>query len=123
MISTDEDALICDFAEYYNIYDYRGLPAEYAATLAVGLREDSRIKKKMSGIVVSLPTDYLLAFIADRLNVLNWWLMAKDGRQSPELWTELMVSGFKVREELGFTSGEEFDKAREEILKRIRGEA
>ena len=41
MIATDEDALICDFAETYHIYDYRSLDVEYAATLAYGLRDDS----------------------------------------------------------------------------------
>ena len=27
MIKTDEDALICDLAETYQIYDYKSLPA------------------------------------------------------------------------------------------------
>lgn len=43
MILTDEDALICDFAETYNVLDYRALPLRTAATLASGLRADARI--------------------------------------------------------------------------------
>ena len=32
MIKTDEDALICDLAETYQIYDYKSLPAYMVAT-------------------------------------------------------------------------------------------
>ncbi len=41
MISRDEDALICDLAETYQIYNYKSLPARLVATLSVGLRDDS----------------------------------------------------------------------------------
>lgn len=44
MIQTDEDALICDLAETYQIYDYRQLPAYQVAVFSYGLRDDSRIK-------------------------------------------------------------------------------
>ena len=39
MIKTDEDALICDLAETYQIYDYKSLPAYMVATFSVGLRK------------------------------------------------------------------------------------
>lgn len=77
MIATDEDALICDFAEYYHIYDYRALPAGYAATLACGLSSDSRIKRKLSGMDYSTTT-LLMAAAIDRLSLL-WWSKTKDG--------------------------------------------
>ena len=64
MISVDEEALICDFAETYHIYDYRSLPARRAATFAVGLRDDSRIKMKMAGMNVSMDS-IMIAAIAD----------------------------------------------------------
>lgn len=35
MLNLSEDALICDFAETYHIYDYRSLPLRLVATLAV----------------------------------------------------------------------------------------
>ena len=41
MMAADEDALACDIAETYGIYDMRALPAGRLAVLAVGLREDS----------------------------------------------------------------------------------
>jgi len=46
MIKLDENALICDFAETYHIYDYRQLPPTRVAVFACGLRDDSRIKMK-----------------------------------------------------------------------------
>ena len=48
MIQTDEDALICDLAETYGIFDYRQLPADQVAVFAFGLRDDSRIKLAMT---------------------------------------------------------------------------
>jgi hypothetical protein len=57
MLSTDRDALICDMAETYHVYDMRALPTKTVATLACGLREDSRIKLKMAGV------DYYPSFV------------------------------------------------------------
>lgn len=69
MISLDEDALICDFAETYHIYDFRSLNVDLAATLAVGLRDNSRIKMRMTDRKASTDT-ILLAGIMDRLSVI-----------------------------------------------------
>lgn len=71
MIAADEDALVCDFAETYGIFDYRALPVNLLATLAVGLRDDSRIKMRISGIRVPQNT-LLLAAAVDRLAFLAW---------------------------------------------------
>lgn len=49
MIAKDEDALICDLAETYRIFDYRSLPLKTVATFSVGLRENSRIKMSLGG--------------------------------------------------------------------------
>lgn len=63
--------MVCDFAETYHIYNYRGLPAMTAAVLAVGLRDDSRIKMKAIG--AKAPSNILLlASIADSLHYLVW---------------------------------------------------
>ena len=48
MLKKDEEALICDFAETYHIYDYKRLPLTTVAALAVGLRENSRLKMAMN---------------------------------------------------------------------------
>lgn len=77
MISLDEDALVCDLAETYQIYDYKQLPLNQVAVFAYGLRDDSRIKQMMSDQIVPLETT-LLASIVDRLS-LSLWLQTKDG--------------------------------------------
>ena len=79
MISADRDALICDLAETYGIFDFRALPASLLATLAVGMREDSRIKMRLSGSKVPR-SDMLLAAAVDRLSLLLW-SMSEDGRR------------------------------------------
>ncbi len=71
MIAADEDAVICDFAETYHIYNFRSLTLLYAATLAAGFRDDSRIRRKLSNERVSTDT-MLNAAAVDALNLLVW---------------------------------------------------
>lgn len=102
MILLDEDALICDFAETYHILDYTALPATLAATLAVGLRDDSRIKCLMADRKASVDT-ILLAGIIDRLSVLVGGDKAK-----------LIAKNFIIEKQepaTGFESGADFDAA------------
>lgn len=121
MISLDEDALICDFAEFYHILDYRSLPLRLAATLAAGLRESSRIKRLAVDAPCSQDT-LLLATIADRVEMFRYGFSdnAQKGKNPPVSLVNLLLGkeeqnskDFKV-----FNSAEEFDEA----LKRIRGE-
>lgn len=79
MLVTDEDALICDFAETYGIYDYKSLPLSRAAIFAVGLRDSSRIKMKMAGAEYPLET-ILLAALTDRMGTLVW-MQSEDGAE------------------------------------------
>ena len=79
MVAVDEEALICDFAETYNILDWRELPCRTAAILASGLRNDSRIKMKINGMRYSTDT-LLLASACDRLSFLVW-AKTKDGQK------------------------------------------
>ena len=39
MLNTDSDALECDLAETYHIYNYKELPLKKVALFSVGLRE------------------------------------------------------------------------------------
>lgn len=71
MISIDEDALMCDLAEVYHIYDYKSLPVSLVAAFSCGLRDESRIKMKISDAKVSLNT-VLLACILDKVNWIAW---------------------------------------------------
>lgn len=124
MIATDETALVCDLAEIYGIFDYRQLPADAVAAFSVGLRDDSRIKMALSGQKVSLGT-ILLAGVVDRLSILIWQ-KTKDGQNNsnrPQSLVESLTSEPKGREEVAFETSEDFEKAREEILKQLGGEA
>lgn len=109
MISTDEDALVCDFAETYHIYDYKALPVSYAAALACGLGPDSRIKMAISGAKV--PTDVALqAAIIDRLSLLLW-MQTEDGakgRNRPKSLLDELTSEKPENPVSAFASGDEF---------------
>ena len=112
MIDLDEDALICDFAETYHIYDLYQHPCEYVAVLAAGLRSDSRIMVKLSGLRLT-PELFTMCDIADSLRILRWW-KTKDGQKGRNMPRMLLdvFSGETKKEEneglRGFRSGEDF---------------
>lgn len=119
MISTDEDALICDLAETYQIYDYRQLPPQKVAVFSVGLKDDSRIKMKISGQSVPLDT-LLLAGISDRLSTLVWF-QTEDGRKGknrPKMLMNLLSNKEQESKEdvIAFNSGEDFMKTRNQLI-------
>ena len=122
MVATDEDALICDLAETYQIYDYRRLPLKMVAVFSFGLREDSRIKMKMNDIGVPFET-LLLAGIQDKLNVLIWQ-QTKDGmngRNYPASILALLTKSqqkSKTSDLVGFESSEDFLREREKLLRK-----
>ena len=110
MIATDEDALICDFAETYHIYNMYELPVLYVATLAAGLRQDSRIMMSVSGLKVDVKT-LLLAHIADN-TAINVYFKTKDaekGRNRPKSFVRLLTMD-KSEIARGFDSGDDFIK-------------
>ena len=110
MLSTDEDAVICDLAETYQIYNYKDMPPDKVAIFCNGLRDDSRIKLKMADQKVKL----------DKLSLLVW-TKTKDGqkgRNKPKSLVDSINKHVKVKEELVFTTGEEFERERNRILKK-----
>lgn len=80
MISADRNALFCDLAETYGIYDWKGLPVSTLAALSVGLRADSRIKMRLSGAKATR-TEILLAAAVDKLSWLCW-AQTENGRNN-----------------------------------------
>ena len=127
MIALDEDALICDFAETYQIYDYKQLPLNEVAVFAYGLRDDSRIKQIMSDKIVPLETT-LLASIVDRLS-LSLWLQTKDGQKGvnrPASIADQLIKRDKSENDgkdyLVFESGEDFENYRKALLAKTGGE-
>ena len=122
MIATDEDALICDLAETYSIYDYRRLPLKMVAVFSFGLKDDSRIKMKLNGMEVPFET-MLLASAVDRLSTLVWQQTkdGMDGKNYP-LSIVAMITNAQPSKENGnvtsFDTGKDFMKERERLLKK-----
>lgn len=116
MMNFDEDALVCDFAETYHIYDYRSLPVKLAATLSAGLRDDSRIKMSLAGVPASQDT-LLLAVIADRVEAFRYGFTedAAKGRNKPDSLVDLILGETANKENKsgikGFATVEEFEAA------------
>jgi hypothetical protein len=108
----DEDALICDLAETYHIFDMYSHPVELISTLAMGLRNDSRIKMKVAGMKVK-PELLIMARIADN-TALNLYAKTKDaqhGRNYPKSLVEALLTEKKPSETpKEFNSGAEFMK-------------
>jgi len=118
MIKVDEDALICDLAETYQIYDYKQLPLKAIAVFSVGLRNNSRIKMRLSDQPVDLDT-LLLAGISDKVSL--WlWSQTKDGQKGmnrPVSLVDVITNTKPKRKDIvGFSSGEDFTKKRNELL-------
>ena len=120
MINKDEDALICDLAETYQIYDYRQLPAYLVAVFSVGLREDSRIRMSMSDEKLTIEQT-MMAGILDRLSILLW-SKTKDGQKGINQPKSIIESvNEKPKEKVtSFESGEDFMKLREKFVKERR---
>ena len=61
--------------------------------------------------------EFLLVHIADVLSMISYGLFAEKGDDKPEFYTDKMMSKDKGKEEpMHFSSGEEFEKARQRIL-------
>lgn len=122
MICTDEDALVCDMAETYGVFDLFSLPAPLAATLAIGLRDNSRIKQKLLGMDMPLD-DYLLAAIFDSINWLCWTKTkdASRGINQPKRIVEILTRKEEKKEKdndfLVFNTAEEFERERARLLR------
>lgn len=111
MINTDENALICDLAETYHIYDYKSLPLHMVGIFACGLRPDSRIGMRISNS--KLTTDQtILALIADNTRALAW-LNSADGAKGvnrpKSLIAALLDGQTEERDIETFESGQDFD--------------
>ncbi len=118
MLRADKTAVICDLAETYGVLDYRALPVETLATLASGLRENSRIRMKLAGNEIEKET-LLLAMAVDRLSYLLW-AKTKDGQNGdnrPVMMVETLLGVHEKKETMSFDSGEAFESAREKIIR------
>lgn len=124
MLKADEDALVCDLAETYNIYDYKQLPPLKVAVFSLGLREDSRIHQSLSGSNATFEKR-LLAGVFDRLGMLVWMKTAdgQKGKNRPEMLSSLFDNQPKDKDIKAFASGKEFENARKRLLTTLGGDS
>ena len=115
MYELDREALICDLAETYRIYDFKSLPLNKVAIFAKGLREDSRIRMKMLQSKFNVK-ESLLAGILDRLTLILY-SKTKDAEKGKN-YPKLLLDEAEKKEDLqGFMSSEDFEKMKENIIK------
>lgn len=119
MIALDENALICDLAETYHIFDYKQLPLTKVAVFACGLSDDSRIMMQLNDQPVETST-LLLAQITDGVRLLVW-SKTEDGQngknQPPSIASALLgVTQARNKGEVAFDSGEDFKQARRRLI-------
>lgn len=121
MINLDEDALICDLAETYHIFDYMSHSVKLIATLSVGLGENSRIKLQMANSPADTKT-LLLAVIADRIEAFHYGFTedASKGKNKPVSIVDAICGNAEKKNSgvVGFNSVEEFEAA----LAKFKGE-
>ena len=127
MLATDRTALACDLAETYHVMDMTALPVPLLATLAAGLRGDSRIRMAMAGENVTTQ-ETLLAAAVDRLSSLAW-MQTKDGahgRNRPPSVLAAMVGKDKNAKQqphekpVAYDTPADFERARAAILQKAR---
>ena len=117
MVAADENALRCDFAETYRVFDWRALPARPAAVLACGLRDGSRIKMALAELPAPVEV-LLLARILDQLRLLVWQNTEDgvNGVNQPTSVLSALVHGEAPAEAAGFDSPAEFDAWRSSMI-------
>lgn len=111
------DALTCDLAEVYGIYDWRELPVKTVAILSAGLPDDCRVKRAATGQPGELKT-MLLATIADRLSILIWQntKAAQKGKNKPRMILDSLTK--QEERTQAFATATEFEAARQRFFTR-----
>lgn len=120
MINECEDEMICDLAETYHLFDYRGLSPSKVAILLLGLRDNSRTKMKMSGAKITIE-QMLLAIIADGIQFLGWTKTkdAKHGKYKQKSILKTLQGEYdKPKDDLiSFKTVEEYEEYMKQFIK------
>ena len=121
-----ESAIICDLAQYYNIYDWRKFEIGYIATLVCGLGSDSRTMLEIADTPFSINT-YIQAITADYLaNLLFVEIKKSVGKkkqvEKPKSLLDILKNAKNkddAQKELRtYRTPEEFEQARREIIEK-----
>lgn len=96
-------------AETYGIFDYKEVKPSVVATLAVGLPDSSRVKRKYSGVNLTLE-QMLLAMAVDGINISIWQRGGGKKSRKPASIFKKLTEKEKPKDELmSFRSPEEYE--------------
>lgn len=96
-------------AETYGILDYKEVKPSIVAALAVGLPESSRIKRKYSGVNLTMD-QMLLAMLVDGVNMSIWQRGgAKKSRKPMSIFKKLTEKEKPKDELMSFRTPEEYE--------------
>lgn len=106
---------MCDMAETYHIFSFNEIPLTVLATLASGLRENSRIKQKISGEKLSFEQMVNIG-ILDCLRILTWQ-NSKDGAKNRNRPKSILKQFTKEKKTdvISFDSAADFELARNKL--------
>lgn len=106
-LANHHDAVVCDLAETYHVFDYQALPVPLLAALVFGLRPDSRYRQELNE-VNPVSEVVLLASIADALMLITAG-MSGTKIKDEDLWTSSVIAREEKKKEVrGFNSGQDF---------------
>ena len=106
--------------QFYGLLEYKKLPVRTQAILAMGLPEESRVMRKLSGQKVSTDT-ILLAGILDQLR-MQAWAKSKAGKNhigKPKSIMQALTEGNEKKETdmITFKSGSDFERYRARLMR------
>jgi len=110
------DALICDMAEVYGIYDIYSFKPSYISTLAQGLGKTSRLKRAIAGVDDLTEDTLIMAYCADKLANLVW-MLSDDGAKKVNCPRSILNTLLHIEENssdgqvIGYDSPEAFEEA------------
>lgn len=112
--------MICDLAETYHILDYRGLSPRLVAVLLLGLRDNSRVKMKLSETKVTIE-QMMMAMMADNLNFLSWTKTkdAKHGKYKQKSILKTLMGEYDKKKDdlISFKTVEEYEEYMKQFIK------
>ena len=114
-----EDDFICDMAETYHVFNWRGLPLKTAAILAGGLSQDSRCVRKINGQKLT-SSEYTQLAILDELRLIRWLNTADaaKGKNRPDSVLGTLLK--PPTKATGFATAEEFEAKRKKIIAGVK---
>ena len=115
MLKGSEEDFICDMTETYHVLAYRSLPVRLLATLAAGLPDESRSKRRMSGMKLSRE-EWLLALLCDAVRTVDWHICGGKKKDQPQSILELLTED-KENDVEAFDDADEFEQWHRQMMR------